>query len=366
MNSSRRLLFLFALALAATVHGDAVDDMVREEMVRTKSPAIAIAVVKNGKIVRSQAYGLANVEHNVPATIDTVFRVASMSKQFCAASVLLLAEEGKVSLDDSITRFLPDAPDSWKPITFRHVLSHTAGIPDANPSDGFTFRTEMSPEAYLSLLYAKPLKWAPGSRYEYSNPGYSMLGIVVGRIAGMPMEQFVAERIWKPVGMEQTYYYTDDGVVPNRASGYVRKGPGVANALHLRPYVMHGSGGILSTVTDFAKWDAALRSDAPLSRAIREVMWARQTPEEGASYGYGFFVDDGDKKVVRHSGGTMGFTSNWVRHLDEGLTVIVLQNVGAGGAVALSNRIAEHYLKEGLGPPGTVATALSFEPMSSR
>jgi D-alanyl-D-alanine carboxypeptidase len=351
MIQTRALVLLTLLALAPLATADAVDDLVRNEMMQSRAPAVAVGVFQNGQIIRAQGYGIANVEYNVPATPDTVFRIASMSKQFAAASILLLEEEGKVALSDPITRFLPDAPEAWNAITFRHLMSHTSGIPDADPADGFTFRSEMSDAQYLRLLYRKPLKAVPGTTFEYSNPGYSVLGILVNRIAGKPLDQFVTERIFEPLGMSSTRYYTDGGVVPTRAGGSVRSGQALANALFLRPKVMDGSGGILSSVNDLAKYDAALYTDRPLSQKIREAQFAAQAPREGGAYGFGWFTDDNLPGRMRHSGGTNGFTSNFIRNPGTGLTVVVLQNIGSGGAIALSNRIYDHYATARSGEP---------------
>jgi CubicO group peptidase (beta-lactamase class C family) len=343
-----RLAALPLLLLVVPIaRADEIDDLVRAEMVKSKAPGVVIAVVKDGKLVRSQAYGLANVEHNVPATTDTVFRVASMSKQFCAAATMLLVQDGKASVKDSIRKWLPDAPESWQGITLHHLLTHTSGMPDLGHADGFWFETRMTSDEFLQALYKKPLKRAPGSSFEYSNPGYSLLGILVGKISGKSLEEVVTERILKPTGMDRTRYYTPYDVVPNRASGYEKKADGVQNALFLRPSMMQGSGGLMSTVLDFVKWDAALTTENPLSKTVRDTVWAPQVKTEDEDrYGYGWFLQTVDgKRIVRHSGGTLGFTSNFLRHLDDRLTVVVLENVAGGGAVKLSEAIAAHYLK---------------------
>jgi CubicO group peptidase (beta-lactamase class C family) len=341
-----RLLVPLAFLVAVVARADEVDDLVRAEMVRSKAPAVAVAVVQDGKLVRSQAYGIIDLEHNVPATTSSVFRVASMSKEFCSAAMMLFVQDGRASTTDSIRKWLPDAPESWQGITLHHLLSHTSGIPDIGSEEGFSFETTMSSEDYLRKLYAKPLKRKPGEKFEYSNPGYSVLGLVVEKIAGQPLERVVEDRILRPVGMNSTGYYTRAGIVPNRAMGYERRGNELVNALFLRPPMMQGSGGLLSTVEDFAKWDAALRTNKPLDGELKKAIWGQQAKTEDEDfYGYGWFIQNrGGKRVVRHSGGTLGFTSNFLRYLDNGLTVIVLQNVASGGAVKLSEAIADHYL----------------------
>lgn len=342
------LIVPLVLVFAPLGRGDAVDDLVRAEMAKSKAPAVAVAVVRDGKLVKAKAYGLANVELRVPATTDTVFRVASMSKQFCSAATMLLVQDGKTALTDSVRKWLPEAPESWQGITLHHLLCHTSGMPDLGHEDGFWFETRMTEEEFLRALYQKPLKRKPGEAFEYSNPGYSVLGIVVGRIAGSSLEQVVRDRILDPVGMKRTTYYSPYGVVPNRASGYEKSGDAVRNALFLRPPMMQGSGGILSTVMDFVKWDAALNTDRPLSRVVKETIWSphAKTKDEDR-YGYGWVLESKDgKRVVRHSGGTIGFTSNFVRHVDDRLTIVVLENVAGGGAIELSEAIAAHYLQK--------------------
>lgn len=344
----RTAVLSLLLLVVPFAHADEIDDLVRAEMVKSKAPGVAIAVVKDGKVIRTQAYGLANVEHNVPATPDTVFRVASMSKQFCAAATMLLVQEGKASVKDSVRKWLPDAPESWQGITLHHLLSHTSGMPDLGHEDGFWFETRMTSDEFVKALYKKPLKRAPGTEFEYSNPGYSLLGIIVGKISGQSLEEVVQERILKPVGMDRTRYYAPYEIVPNRAAGYEKKGDVVQNALFLRPPMMQGSGGLMSTVLDFVKWDAALETEKPLSKSIRDTIWTPQAKTEDEDrYGYGWFLQTVDgKRVFRHSGGTLGFTSNFLRHIDDHLTVVVLENVAGGGAVKLSEAIAAHYLKK--------------------
>ena len=341
------ILSSLLLLVVPFARADEIDDLVRAEMVKSRAPAVAIAVVRDGKVIRAQAYGIADLEHNVPATTDTVFRVASMSKQFCSAAAMLLINEGRATREDSVRKWLPDAPEAWQTITLHHLLSHTSGMPDLNPEDGFVFETTMSNDEFLKALYKKALKRKPGEKFEYSNPGYSVLGLIVGKIAGKPLEQVVQERILAPAGMDRTRYYTPGGLVPNRAMGYQRKADTLENALFIRPPMMQGSGGLMSTVVDFAKWDAALYTDNPLPKAVRDVIWAAQANvDEDDKYGYGWFLrTKNGKHILRHSGGTIGFTSNFLRHLDDKLTVVVLENVASGGAVLLSEAIADWYLR---------------------
>lgn len=345
-----RTLTLAALfVLVSLTHADEIDDMVKAEMKASNSPGLAVVVIKDGKVVKLGAYGIANLETGAEVKSDTVFRVASMSKQFCAAAALLLVQDGKWQLDDPISKHLESSPPAWANVTIRHLLNHTSGMPGFAPTDGFSFRENPSGDRYIAMLAKHPLKFQPGEKFEYSNEGYSILGILVGKVAGVPLDEFVRERIFKPVGMSNTSYYKLEDLVPNRANGYIWDKDRHKNAIPLRPYAMAGSGGIQSTVVDWVKWDAALHGETILSKSLKEQVWTPAKLNDGkeSPYGFGWNLRKiAGKTVVSHSGGTAGFTSNVVRHIDSKLTVVVLQNVQGGGAVKLSNDIAAWFLQK--------------------
>ncbi len=345
----RHKLLLFVLALSVFARADEVDDMARSEMKASNSPGLALVVIQQGKIVKVGAYGVANLETGTAVKPDTVFRVASMSKQFCAASAVLLAQDGKWRLDDPISKYIDKSPVAWEKITIRHLMNHTSGMAAFAASDGFSFRENPTGDSYIKTLAKHPLKFQPGEKYEYSNEGYSILGILVGKVAGKPLDAFVSEKLFRVAGMENTSYYRLENLVPNRANGYIWDKDHHNNAIPLRPYAMAGSGGIQSTVLDWAKWDEALHGDNVFSKALKEQIWTPAKLNDGkdTGYGFGWVVRKIDGKlVVSHSGGTAGFTSNVVRHVDAKLTVVVLQNVQNGGAVKLSNDIAAWFLRK--------------------
>lgn len=345
----RRMLPLLLVISAHIARADEIDDMARAEMKASNSPGLALVVVKDGKIVKIGTYGVANLETGTEVKPETVFRVASMSKQFCSAAAMLLVQDGKWKLDDPISKYVDKSPEAWSKITLRHLLTHTSGMAAFAPSDGFNFRENPSGERYIEILSKHQLKFQPGEKYEYSNEGYSILGILVGKVAGKPLSEFVAERIFKPVGMTSTSYYLLESLVPGRANGYIWDRDHHKNAIPLRPYAMAGSGGIQSTVLDWVKWDAALHGESILSKALKDQIWTPAKLNDGkfTTYGFGWGVRQVDGKLVlAHSGGTAGFTSNVVRHVDSKLTVVVLQNVQGGGAVKLSNDIAAWFLRK--------------------
>lgn len=340
---------LLLVTLTGYVQADEIDDLARAELKAANAPGLTLAVVKDGKVVKIGAYGIANLETKTTVTPETVFRVASMSKQFCSAAAILLVQDGKWKLDDPISKFVDKAPAAWSKVTIRHLLTHTSGMPALAEADGFTFRANPGPDRFIEMLAKKPLAFTPGEKFAYSNEGYSLLGVLIGKVAGKPLNEVVRERLFGPVGMSSTSYYRLESVVDNRANGYIWDKDHHENAIPLRPYAMAGSGGIQSSILDWIKWDAALNTESPLAKAVRDQLWTSGKLNDGKATGYGFgwVVSQKDgKKMVSHSGGTAGFTSHFIRHLDGKITVIVLENVQNGGAVKLATSILDWYLKQ--------------------
>jgi D-alanyl-D-alanine carboxypeptidase len=243
---------LFLLAFACTACAQTLDDYVTAQMQWEHIPGLSLAVVKDGKIVLAKGYGLANVETKTPATPETVYKIGSVSKQFLASGIMLLVQDGKISLDDKASKYLEGTPDSWKDITIRHLLSHTSGIVRESP--GFEpYKTQTDAEV-IKAAYALPLRFSPGKKWAYSNVNYYALAEIIHKVSGKAWSDFIAERIFAPAGMKALTITTAD-IVPWRARGYDNKGGKLHNAedwLAVRP-----SGAFISTVLDFAKWDAA-------------------------------------------------------------------------------------------------------------
>ena len=206
-------------APASTTEGGKIDDFVRSEMARQKIPGVAIAVVRGGEVLRQQGYGYANVELNVPVTADTIFQSGSMGKQFTAAAVMLLVQDGKLNLDDPIARYFPGTPPAFRAITVRHLLTHTSGIPDYT-TDEFDYRRDYTEDALLRLAFAQKLEFAPGSRWNYSNTGYAMLGFLIHKVSGRFYGDVLHDRVFVPAGMKTTRIISEEDIVANRAAGY--------------------------------------------------------------------------------------------------------------------------------------------------
>jgi CubicO group peptidase (beta-lactamase class C family) len=342
------LFFIFAFLLfAASVRADEVDKYVRAQLAERHIPGAAIAVIKNGRIVKAEGYGLASVEFNVPVTKETVFEIGSVSKQITAAAVMLLVEEGKINLDEKISKYLPNTPDAWKNVSVRNLLTHTSGIKSYTGLSGFELTKRLRRDEFIRALAAQPLEFETGARYQYSNSGYNLLGFIIEAVSGKSYWDFTRERIFRPLGMNKTADRDPKYIIPNRATGYEWEN----NQLVGRDYDLtdvFSAGAIVSTVEDLAKWDAALRSDALLKKETKAQMWTPVLLNDGKPYPYGFgfrLSEIRGHKVVGHSGQTAGFGANISRYVDDDLTVIALTNLGEiGMGTVLANGIAKIYI----------------------
>lgn len=322
---------------------DRVDRYVQAEMSRQKIPGLALAVVREGKVVKVKGYGLANVETGGRTSENTAFRLGSVSKQFLAAGIMLLVQDGKLDLNERVGKYFPDAPEAWSEITVRHLLSHTSGLIRDVPD--FDALKQIPDAEAIRRVYSLPLDSPAGTKWQYSNVGYYILAEMITRISGQPWRDFIAERIFGPLGMNRTRTADLIEIVPERASGYTLTDKGWENGavwIALRP-----PGAFLSTATDMAKWDAALYSARILSAATREQMWTPIKLKDGstASYGFGWFIDEvnGHRRVY-HYGSQPGFKTMFVRYLDEKLTVIILTNLSSGDAPRIAQAVAGFYI----------------------
>jgi CubicO group peptidase (beta-lactamase class C family) len=350
----RKRTHFFALLLlfiaAAAVRADQVDEYIKAEMKKQQIPGLSLAVIKEGRVIKAEGYGLANVELNVAATPETVYKIGSVSKQFIATGIMLLAEEGKLSLNDRVNKYFEGAPDTWKEITIRHLLTHTSGLVREAP--GFNPLKVQSDADVIKTAYSLPLRFKTGEKWEYCNLGYFMLAEIITRVSGKPWDEYLHERVFKPLGMNATRATTVTDIVPNRASSYARRNDQLQNAevfLALRP-----SGAFLSTVLDLAKWDAALYTDRILKQASREEMWrpvieTTRNPNSSTSYFYGFGWMIGrvnGRREVFHGGTLTGFRAALVRYVDDKLTVVVLTNAAQASPDVIARAVAALYIAD--------------------
>lgn len=333
------VLILFFCAASSARAVDEVDRYVETQMRSLHIPGISLAIVRDGRVIKAKGYGYANVELNAPATKETVYEIGSITKQFTAVAVMMLVEEGKISLDEKITKYFADAPATWNEITVRHLLSHTSGIQNHVAVPGFMgiFKTNLLGETtptsaeIVKEFFKLPQEFQPGETWAYDNGGYILLGLIIEKTSGKPYFQFLDERIFKPLGMTATRSTETKQIVPNRAAGYEWVSGKFENRPVLLPAIAFSAGSVLSTVEDMAKMDAALYTEKLLKKSSLEKIWTPAKTNDGGfasiDYGFGWFVGSFHKRrFVQHTGGTPGFSAAFYRFVDDRLTVIILTN----------------------------------------
>ncbi len=289
-------------------------------------------VARDGKVIFSKGYGMANAEWDIPNTPQTKFRLGSITKQFTAASILLLQERGKLSVQDPICKYIAECPKAWEPVTIHHLLTHTSGIPsytDVKSPEEFRQLSLMSvtPAGFVDSFKSKPLEFAVGEKYKYNNSGYFMLGYIVEKVSGQSYEAFLQENIFTPLKMANTGYDTHDRILKHRATGYSRRNNARINSDYLDMTVPYAAGSLYSTVEDLFAWNEALFSDKLLSAKSREAM---MTVDKN-NYAYGLAINQQhNRKVVAHGGGINGFNTSLARFPEEKVTIVVLRNADYG------------------------------------
>ncbi len=338
------LLFLGCALVAAPVWGDEVDDFVRATMEKHNIPGIAIAVVRDGEPARVQGYGLANVELEVPVTPETIFQTASVGKQFTAAGILLLAEEGKLKLDDPLALHFPNAPATWHRITIRHLLTHTSGISDSS-DDLYDELRDYTEEEHLEISWKLPLEFAPGSQWSYCNTGYIILGILTSKLTDMHWSEFLKQRIFEPAGMTTARVISESDIVKNRADGYERTEEGELRNQEWVPPSDNtlADGSLYVTARDMVAWDAALRERRLLSEASYDAWWTPVSLGDGITFPYGFgwsLSEQRGRRLIEHGGSWQGFRAAIARYVEDKLTVVVLANAAGTPTEAIAHEIA--------------------------
>ncbi|HVR95712.1 MAG TPA: serine hydrolase domain-containing protein, partial [Thermoanaerobaculia bacterium] len=327
-------------------------------------PGAAVLVVKDGDVLLRKGYGLANLELGVPVEPDMAFEIGSVTKQFTAAAILMLAERGQLRLDDDVTRHLPEFPTQGRKITIEHLLTHTSGIPSYTglPEWQGQSRQEATVDQLIGFFRDKPLEFEPGTRWAYNNSAYVLLGAIVEKLSGKTYEQFVEEEIFKPLGMKDSRYGSKSEVVARRASGYEGETGAYRNASYLSMTQPYSAGALISTVDDLAAWDRALTGETLLKKASLERMFTPVSLASGLStrYAYGWSVFDFEgRRVIEHGGDINGYASYLLRIPEERLVVVILSNnpEKRPRPDVLSMRIAARLLGKDLENRPTVAFA---------
>lgn len=339
---------------------------------RPGSPGAVVAVIRDGQIIYSRGYGMANLEYDVPITPATIFHIASVSKHFTAFAVALLAEEGRLSLDDDVRKHLPELPDFGRKITVRHLIHHTSGLRDQwelLAMAGWRLDDVITQEHILKMVrHQQELNFEPGEEYLYSNTGYTLLAAIVERVSGQPLREFTAERIFRPLGMTSTHFHDDhEMIVKGRAYSYApRPGGGFRNSP--LNYANAGATSLFTTVEDLAKWDRNFYEPRVGTPALLERMLTRGVLNDGRQLDYAFALTHGEYRGLRtvgHSGADAGYRSYYVRFPEQRFAVVVLSNLSTFNPTRLALRVADLYLAGQFpGRPATQAYAPLAAPPS--
>lgn len=322
----------------------------------------SILIAREGEVLVSAGYGLANREHGVPNTPQTKFRLGSVTKQFTAMAILILQNQGKLQVQDQISEILPDCPEVWDEVTIHHLLNHTAGIPEHTDRIDWrtTGRSPLTIQGIVDLFKDRPLDFQPGEKHQYSNSGYILLGQIVEQVAGMSYETFVSEHIFRPLGMENTGYDRNERVLEQRAMGYDLRDDMFVNAEYLDMSIPHAAGGLYSTVEDLLLWDQAFYTEQLVPRASLEAM-CMLSPFL-ANYGYGVGVGQlFNRRTIGHGGGIHGFLTHLIRYPEEKLCFVVLSNLTCAEPFEVSRTLAAMVFDEEYTVP-KVRTPARIEP----
>jgi CubicO group peptidase (beta-lactamase class C family) len=357
MTRTLAAAFVMAAVLSASlaVTGRAVDEAALTDRVFARwtaaTPGCAVGVATKGQPVLAKGYGKADLEHNVPIGADTIFEAGSVSKQFTAASVLLLARGGKLSLDDPVRQHVPELPDYGSPLTIRHMLTHTSGLRDWGSVEGIagwprTTRVYTHAHVLEIVSHQRALNFTPGTRWSYSNTGFNLAAIIVSRVSGMPFADFTRERLFKPLGMTHTSWRDDyTRIVQGRAQAYAERGGTYHTDMPFEN--VYGNGGLLTTVGDLLKWNEHFDSPAPGDTVLVAQQQQREAFSDGRPHGYALGLFLGTHKGLRevfHSGSTAGYSAFLTRFPDERVSVAVLCNAADANAAEMAHDVADIYL----------------------
>ncbi len=357
-----RLLIAFALVIgampAAPAHAQDqralvryVDSVANAAVSEHRTPGVSIAIVRNGRTVLAKGYGFADLENDVPATPQTVYRIGSVTKQFTAAAIMRLKEQGKLSLDDTLQKFFPNYPAQGKRVTVRNLLNHTSGIrsyTSMGPRWQRLMRLDMAPDSMLALFAPEPFDFKPGDEWRYDNSGFFLLGMIIEKLSGKTYGQYLQDEFFTPLHLTGTYYCEQAPIIKHRAEGYTpRPGGTFANAAPLSMTQPYAAGSLCSTVTDLATWTIALSSGKVVSPASYAEMTTPGTLNNGKPLTYGFGLGTGTlggHRQVSHNGGINGFISELHHYPSDSLITVVLTNVEGNVAPALERLVARKAL----------------------
>ena len=326
---------------------DEIDRFILKQLNDRKITALSIGIIENGKIVKAKGYGVANLEHKIPASQNTVYKIGSLSKQMVAVGIMTLMQAGKINLTDTVTKFFKDAPTIWNKITIRHLLNHTSGLERESP--GFQPLLVQPDSVVIKASYNDPLVFATGTKWQYCNLGYFMLADIIRQVSGKSFSQFMKEEIFSKYGLAATQVTSVTAIVPDRADGYILAGDTLLNAMGyiaLRP-----SGAFLSSITDMLSWEMLIQNDKLLSKENWKKMWTDTVKIDAANpkteyYGYRWRVSTyKNRPLVYHGGSLPGFRSTYYLFPADKTASIILTNSDHTNTTAIAQGVADILFK---------------------
>ncbi len=321
---------------------------VMNSFMESESFSGAVLIARNGEVLISQGYGLADREKNLPNTPLTKYRIGSITKQFTAMAILMLQVQGKLNVQDPVCLYISDCPAAWQGITIHHLLTHTSGIPNFTnfPDYQATKARPSSPEQTIARFKDQPLDFPAGTQWSYSNSGYILLGYIIEQVSDQSYEMFLQQNIFEPLQMKDTGYDHNDG---SGAIGYTGIHDLWAEADFIDMTIPYAAGGLYSTVEDLYRWDQALYTGQLVPKDLLDSMFTphAKMPDPGLSYGYGWFVGEmNNHKAVSHGGSIEGFATEFRRYIDDKVTIIVLSNRYTTDVVYTADQIARAVFEE--------------------
>jgi len=335
--SQFKFLITFAICFLTVINGNAQGleskiDKILSDQFKSNETGVSALVAKNGKVIYRKAFGKANLELGVNMTSDNVFQVGSITKQFTSVAILMLLEEGKLSLEDEITKFIPNYPTNGKKITVHHLLTHTSGIKSYTSMQSFgkVMTIDESSLKFIDFFKNEPMDFDPGEKYLYNNSGYFILGYIIEKVSGLSYQKFIQERIFDKIGMNSSYYGSHTKLIKNRASGYQKRGA-FSNAQYISLSLPFAAGSIMSTVDDMLKWQTAITNDVFVKESTIDKAFTNYTLNNGdkINYGYGWSLNEiNDVPTIEHGGAIPGYLSMGVFVPNENVYVILFSNCG--------------------------------------
>jgi CubicO group peptidase (beta-lactamase class C family) len=338
-------VFFLVISTAFSQNLTSKVDALIAETYPDNNPGISLLIAKNGKTIYQNQGGLANVELQVPINENSVFEIGSITKQFTSTAILMLEEQGKLSLDDEIAKYIPDYPTNGHTITIHHLLNHTSGIKSYTSMPSFfkLDRTDMTPTELIDVFKNEPMDFDPGEDYKYNNSGYILLGHIIEVISKETYADFIQKNIFTPLEMTSSYYGSMKKIIPNRASGYSPRKEGMANANYLSLTLPYAGGSLMSTTGDLLKWQNAVRTYKLISKESYDKATNGSVLNNGKKIDYGYGWSSGDvsgSSTVEHSGGIYGFAANGIYFPKEDIYVIGLTNFDGSNVVGFTRKVA--------------------------